>query len=98
MGRGASETEARMRERQLFPDGDFVFIDGGGEQNEAGKSYYPALLRLYMEPTKAWQIVFELLRQLEMGESIIDGTFLGSIQRQNEEGNPLKMDGSKCDE
>jgi hypothetical protein len=86
----------------LFPDGDFTFIAGGGvTTDERGKAHWPALLRVAIPKDRAWQVVREILFDLEdrgasLGEGMVTFTLVGAIERHNDDGNVIPMDGGEA--
>ncbi len=86
----------------LFPDGDFTFVEGGGKTlDDRGKVHWPALLRLELSENRAWSLAKELISMLSDSERTIEDrrlilqiTFVGAIERHADDRNRLAMDGS----
>jgi hypothetical protein len=85
----------------IFPDGDYTFIqDGGSHYDERGKVHWPALLRVEMTERGAWLLMKQLLNILDDPNGVQDGrlapqiTFVGTIERRNDDGNTINMDGT----
>lgn len=85
--------------RKLFPDGDYYFEESGGAEYENGKVYHPALLHVTVTKARAWRLLREIMHDLEHLEGDVAGfTLVGAINRQDEGGNKIAMDGSESQE
>jgi hypothetical protein len=86
----------------LFPDGDYTFKERSGATYDRGKVHYPALLRVELTERGAWLLVKRLINILDDPDGIQEGhivpeiTFVGTIERQDEDGFAIKMDGESC--
>lgn len=81
----------------LFPDGDYSFAVHGGEyHDDRGKVHWPALLRLVMDEREAWRVVQTLIAQLSDLDKrdVFDVALVGAIERVDENGNRVMIDGS----
>lgn len=77
-----------MPDRQLYPDGYFLFRDGEGNTIEEGKSYYPAAIVVRADRRRALQILRQIANYLGDGrdkEYPIDLTFSGTIETLKED-------------
>jgi hypothetical protein len=85
---------------KLFPKGDYTFSEhANATRDTRGKVHYPALIRLELTEAGAWLILGELMQALkhgafEDGRAVRQITLVGDIQRCNEDGRPINMDGT----